>query len=175
MSPAGPPPPSATQPIGAARDPARSRKFRQAAFVYLHVGLLYEFVVFVLWREELLPESRGSGPVWLLLGAAITAFVVWGLWRWQHRRFAQAIWVLHALRLPALIRGAFFADAGQAWLNDEPMGPVWAGAGIRATMPLGPVSLGVAWGARFTLGPDDIELPERFRGTTWRLLLVGTP
>jgi hypothetical protein len=111
MSPAGPPPPSATQPIGAARDPARSRKFRQAAFVYLHVGLLYEFVVFVLWREELLPESRGSGPVWLLLGAAITAFVVWGLWRWQHQRFAQAIWVLHALRLPALIRGAFFADA----------------------------------------------------------------
>jgi hypothetical protein len=73
------------------------------------------------------------------------------------------------------IRGAFFADAGQAWLDDEPMGPVWAGAGIRATMPLGPVSLGVAWGARFTLGPDDIELPERFRGTTWRLVLTGTP
>ncbi|MFW6088869.1 MAG: hypothetical protein ACODAB_03885 [Gemmatimonadota bacterium] len=73
------------------------------------------------------------------------------------------------------IRGAFFADAGQAWLNEEPMGPVWAGAGIRATMPLGPLSLGVAWGARFTLGPDDIELPERFRGTTWRLLLTGTP
>lgn len=73
------------------------------------------------------------------------------------------------------IRGAFFADAGQAWLNDEPMGPVWAGAGIRATMPLGPVSLGVAWGARFTLGPDDIELPERFQGTTWRFLLTGTP
>ena len=53
------------------------------------------------------------------------------------------------------IRGAFFADAGQAWLNDEPMGPVWAGVGIRATMPLGPVSLGVAWGTRFTLGPDE--------------------
>jgi hypothetical protein len=73
------------------------------------------------------------------------------------------------------IRGAFFADAGQAWLDDEPMGPVWAGAGIRATMPLGPVSLGVAWGVRFTLGGQDVELPERYRGTTWRLLLVGTP
>lgn len=93
------------------RDSGQSRKFRQAAFVYLHVGLLYEFVVFVLWRQGILPEGRGSGPVWLLVGAAITAFVVWGLWRWQHPRFAQAIWALHALRLPALVRGAFFADA----------------------------------------------------------------
>jgi hypothetical protein len=88
----------------------RGRKFRQAAFVYLHVALLYEFVVLVLWREGLLPSTRGDGPVWLAVGAGITAFVFWGLWRWQHPRFAQAIWVLHALRLPALIRGAFFAD-----------------------------------------------------------------
>lgn len=73
------------------------------------------------------------------------------------------------------IRGAFFADAGQAWLDGEEVGPVWADAGISATMPLGPVSLGVAWGGRFTLGGSAIELPERLRGTTWRLLLVGTP
>jgi hypothetical protein len=73
------------------------------------------------------------------------------------------------------IRGAFFADAGQAWLDGSEIGPVWADAGISATMPLGPVSLGVAWGGRFTLGGSSIELPERLRGTTWRLLLVGTP
>jgi len=74
------------------------------------------------------------------------------------------------------IRGAFFADAGQAWLNGEELGPVWAGAGIRATMPLGPVSLGVAWGARFAVGGGEgFELPERYEGTTWRLMLTGTP
>jgi hypothetical protein len=114
MAASGPIPPGESA-VAAIPSPAgpdaerRRRKFRQAAFVYLHVALLYEFVVFVLWREQLLPETRGSGPVWLLLGAAITAFVFWGLWRWQHPRFAQAIWVLHALRLPAIIRGAFFA------------------------------------------------------------------
>ncbi|MGH7502484.1 MAG: hypothetical protein ACREL7_12095 [Longimicrobiales bacterium] len=95
----------------AARLAARTRKFRQAAFVYLHVGLLYEFVVFILWRDGLLPETRGSGPLWLGIGAAITAFVFWGLWRWRNPHFAKAIWLLHALRLPALIRGAFFSDA----------------------------------------------------------------
>lgn len=74
------------------------------------------------------------------------------------------------------IRGAFFADAGQAWLDGEPLGPVWADAGIKATMPLGPLSLGVAWGARFTLGGEEVfELPERYKGTTWRFLLTGTP
>jgi hypothetical protein len=87
---------------------ARTRKRRQAAFVYLHVALLYEFVVFVLWRQGLLPESRGPGWVWLLAGAAITAAVVAGLWYWRNVWFARAIWALHALRLPALIGGAFF-------------------------------------------------------------------
>lgn len=89
---------------------ARSRKFRQAAFVYLHVGLLYEFAVWVLWRAGLLPGERGPGWVWLLLGALITLAIVWGLWRWQNVWFARAIWALHALRLPALIGGAFFPE-----------------------------------------------------------------
>ena len=92
---------------------ARDRKFRQAAFVYLHVALLYEFVVFVLWRQDLLPASRGPGWAWLMAGAAITAVVFWGLWAWRNAWFARAVWALHALRLPALIGGAFFpAPAG---------------------------------------------------------------
>ncbi|HEX7090936.1 MAG TPA: hypothetical protein VF192_12420 [Longimicrobiales bacterium] len=97
----------------AARD-ARARKYRQAAFVYLHVGLLYEFAVVVLWRQGLLPAQRGPAWLWLLIGAAIVAFVFWGLWRWQHAWFARVIWALHALRLPALIQGAFFPDAAAA-------------------------------------------------------------
>lgn len=87
----------------------RTRKFRQAAFVYLHVGLLYEFTVYVLWRGGLLPEGRGPGWLWLLVGAAILAVVFWGLWSWRNVWFARIIWGLHALRLPALLEGAFFA------------------------------------------------------------------
>lgn len=102
-------------PIGAARrtpeprspDDARTRKYRQAAFVYLHVGLLYEFGVWVLWQEGRLPSSRGPAWLFLLMGAAILAFVVWGLWSWQNRWFARAVWALHALRIPALLDGAF--------------------------------------------------------------------
>lgn len=96
----------------AAADPGRARKFRQAAFFYLHVGLLYEFVVFVLWRRGLLPEGRGSGPVWLVIGAAITAVIFWGLWQRRSVWLARIIWGLHALRLPAILEGAFFPAAG---------------------------------------------------------------
>ncbi|MCI0436700.1 MAG: hypothetical protein L0271_24135 [Gemmatimonadetes bacterium] len=93
---------------------ARARKFRQAAITYLHVGLLYEFSVWVLWRLDLMPLSRGPVWLWLGFGAGLTAFVVWGLWRWQHARFAQVIWLLHALRLPALIGGAFFPSGSSS-------------------------------------------------------------
>ena len=51
--------------------PGRVLKFRQAAFVYLHVGLLYEFAVLAIWQVGLLPTERGSISVWLVLGAAI--------------------------------------------------------------------------------------------------------
>jgi hypothetical protein len=88
-------------------DAARTLKFRQAAFVYLHVGLLYEFTVLVLWRAGRMPD-RGPAWLWLLAGAAILAFVVWGLWSWRNVWFARIIWGLHALRLPALLEGAFF-------------------------------------------------------------------
>ena len=38
--------------------------------------------------------------------------VFWGLWRWQNVWFARAIWVLHGLRLPALINAAFLRESG---------------------------------------------------------------
>lgn len=98
----------------AASGAARSRKFRQAAFVYLHVGLLYLFAVWAMARAGILPEERGPVWVWLVVGAAILALVFWGLWSWQNAWFARAIWALHALRLPALIEGAFFPAAEAA-------------------------------------------------------------
>ncbi len=91
---------------------ARDRKFRQAAFFYLHVGLLYEFGVWVLWQRGLLPEGRGPAWLFLLLGAGILAFVFWGLWSWRNVWFARIIWALHALRIPALMEGAFLPDPG---------------------------------------------------------------
>lgn len=84
------------------------QKYRQAAFVYLHVGLLYIFAVWVLNDAGLIPGERGPVWVWLAFGAAILGAVFWGLWSWQNAWFARVIWVLHALRMPALVAGAFF-------------------------------------------------------------------
>lgn len=96
-----------------AADPARSRAFRQAAFVYLHVGLLYEMAVVVLDRQGLLPAGRGPVWLWLALGALIVAIVFWGLWFRESTWLARAVWALHSLRLPALLDGAFFPEATQ--------------------------------------------------------------
>lgn len=85
----------------------RERKFRQAAIVYLHVGLLYEFAAFALWRRGYTSHVPGNPLVWFVAGAAIVAVVVWGLWSWQNPWFARAVWVVHGLRLPTLIEGAF--------------------------------------------------------------------
>lgn len=93
---------------GANRETTWSRKFRQAAFVYLHVGLLYEFTVFALWRQGAIPAERHVA-LWLLAGAAVVALVFWGLWGWQNPWFARAIWAIHSLRIPWLIQHAFFA------------------------------------------------------------------
>ncbi len=67
----------ATAEADASRPPssARQRKFRQAAFVYLHVGVLYEAAVYVFWQQGLLPEGRGPVLVWLLAGAVIVTLV----------------------------------------------------------------------------------------------------
>lgn len=97
----------------AAHAEARTIKFRQAAFVYLHVGLLYEAAAYAMWRRNLLPgTSWGPAWLWLLLGAVVALLVFFALLRWQNVWFAGVVWAVHSLRLPTLIRGAFFADAG---------------------------------------------------------------
>jgi hypothetical protein len=89
---------------------SRQLKFRQAAFVYLHVSILYEAAAYEMWRASLLPFSRLGPPVlWLFLGGVVALAVFFGLLRWQNPMFARLIWALHALRLPPLIHGAFLA------------------------------------------------------------------
>ncbi len=95
----------------AAHDPARACKFRQAAFVYLHVAILYEAGVYAMWRAGLLPAGRGPGWLWLIIGALVAGAIFLGLLRWQNVIFARVIWALQALRLPALIGSAFISTA----------------------------------------------------------------
>jgi hypothetical protein len=94
---------------------ARTRKFRLAAFAYLHVGLLYESIVYVVWRRDLIPESRAPFVILSLLGgAAIVALVFWLLWFRKSVWTARIVWAVHALRLPTLVKGAFF-DPGHGF------------------------------------------------------------
>lgn len=93
---------------------ARDRKFRQAAFVYLHVGLLYLAAVWVMAGAGLIPEARGPVGLWMALGAAILALVFWGLWWWRSPWFARVVWALHALRIPPLLEHAFFPSPDAA-------------------------------------------------------------
>jgi len=88
---------------------ARDQKFRQAAFGYLLVGILYESGVWVVWKNGLLPSGRGSVWVWLAIGAVILAAIVGALWRFRTPWLPRIIFVLHALRIPALIDRAFFS------------------------------------------------------------------
>jgi hydrogenase-4 membrane subunit HyfE len=89
----------------------RAAKFRQAAIVYLHVGILYEAAVFVFWRQGILPEARGPAWLWLIIGAVLAAGLSYALWRWHYTWLALLIWALHSLRLPAILEGAFFGHA----------------------------------------------------------------
>ena len=98
---------------GEPRWPApRAAKFRQAAFVYLHVAILYEGAAYVMAGQGILPSRFGSPVLWMLAGAVVAGLVFVGIYRWQNEWFTRVIWVVHGLRLPALIRGAFFAEAG---------------------------------------------------------------
>ncbi len=87
----------------------RAAKFRQAAFIYLHVVLLYIAAAYVMMRHDMLPTRFGPPVLWLLIGTLVGIGVFIGLLLWQNVWFARAVWALHALRLPALIDGAFFA------------------------------------------------------------------
>jgi glucan phosphoethanolaminetransferase (alkaline phosphatase superfamily) len=89
----------------------QAQKFKQAAFAYLMVGLLYESAVFAVWRAGHMPTGRGSVGLWLVLGAAITALIVWALWRYRNPWIPRVIFTLHALRLAPLIGNAFFPAA----------------------------------------------------------------
>jgi hypothetical protein len=91
----------------------RASKFRQAAFVYLHVAILYEAAAYAMWRAGRLPATRlGPPTLWLALGAVAAGLVFVGLLRWQNVVFARVVWAVHGLRLPSLIHGAFFAAPG---------------------------------------------------------------
>jgi hypothetical protein len=100
-------PPSAPR----VHDPARARKFRQAAFVYLHVAILYEAAAYAMWRGGLLPAGRGPGWLWLVLGGVVAGAIFVALLRWQNVWFARAIWLMHSMRLPSLIGSAFISSA----------------------------------------------------------------
>ena len=104
--------PAGVGPVDPALEAARARRFRHAAFAYLHVGLLYEAGVFALWRRGMLPAERGPAWLWLVLGALLVAVIVWVLWTRRSLWFARVLWALHALRLPALLTGAFFPAEG---------------------------------------------------------------
>jgi hypothetical protein len=95
---------------GAAGVDRRDRKFRQAAIVYLHVGILYEAGIVALWRAGLMPE-RGPVGLWLLFGALIVGGVTWALWRFRSPWLPRIVWALHALRLPAVLANAFGLNA----------------------------------------------------------------
>lgn len=93
-------------------DAPRALKFRQAAFVYAHVAILYEAAAYAMWRRNLLPGSTlGPAWLWLVLGAVVAGVVFYALYFRQSVWVARAVWALHGLRLPALVRGAFFAEA----------------------------------------------------------------
>ena len=87
---------------------ARRAKFRQAAFVYLHVGLLYEAAAIAMRNYELLPERFGPPGLYLALGVVITALVFAGLYWAQNEWVARVVWAIQAFRLPPLVSRGFF-------------------------------------------------------------------
>ena len=92
------------------------RKLRQAAFVYLHMGVLYESAVWVMARRGVLVDRAVAGGrtgplwLWLALGAGIVALVFWLLWSRESVWTARIVWAMGLFRLPALLGGAFFPE-----------------------------------------------------------------
>lgn len=107
---------SADPPVAESGEPVRAStqdKYRQAAFVYLHVFILHMAAIQVMWTADrgLIPTRFGPPLLWVLIAVAMTALVLWGLLKWRNPWFVRAVWLLRALRLPAYIRGAFFSGA----------------------------------------------------------------
>ena len=93
-------------------DGPRALKFRQAAFAYAHVAILYEAAAYAMWRRNILPGTTlGPAWLWLVLGAVVAGVVFYALYFRQNVWVARVVWVVHGLRLPTLVRGAFFAEA----------------------------------------------------------------
>lgn len=86
-------------------------KFRQAAFFYLLVAVLYLSIVWVLHEDGRVPAR---GPIWvyMIAGTLIAAAVFLGLWRWRSVWVARIICVVGTVRIPALLRGAFLPEEG---------------------------------------------------------------
>ncbi len=42
----------------------RASKFKQAAFVYLYVAILYESTVYVMFENQILPDRLGPPVFW---------------------------------------------------------------------------------------------------------------
>jgi hypothetical protein len=104
---------SATPSSSSAASPLdpRTRKLRQAAFAYLHVGILYEGAALAMARQGMLPTRFGPPALWLLAGALVVAVVFWLLYFKHSVWTARIVWAIHGLRLPTLIGGAFFPAA----------------------------------------------------------------
>lgn len=88
--------------------PERTQKFKQAAFVYLYVAILYESTVYVMFENQILPERLGSPVAWLIAGGILAFAIFFGLYFWKNVWIARTIWTLQAFRFPGLIAGAFF-------------------------------------------------------------------
>jgi hypothetical protein len=87
----------------------RVKKFRQAAFVYLHVTILYEMSALVMLQHDMIPDRFGPPALWLTLGGVVGLAVFAALYWWQNVWVARVIWFVHGLRLKALINSAFIA------------------------------------------------------------------
>jgi hypothetical protein len=90
---------------------ARDQKFRQAAFVYLHVTILYDVAAYVMWRNDLLARNWGPPPAWIAAGLVVGLAITYGLLKWKHRVWlARGVWLIHGGRLPSLMTGAFLVS-----------------------------------------------------------------
>ena len=92
-------------------------KFRQAAFVYLHVALLYEVGVYLIGRHFGLPTRFGPPAMWLAIGGTVSGSIFAGLYWWRNVWLVRVVWAIQAGRLVWAMNGAFFLKA------DAPLDP----------------------------------------------------